>query len=384
MALPRKFLNEDEELLAELRPHWIFLFGPLFTSIGVWAGLIVLVVLWQKAPGWTNYPILILALIPGLWLLGRFVRWRSYVVALTSTRILVRQGILGRDTVQLRLQRITEVNIRQALIERVLGTGSLLIDVQGEDDSLTLEYMRKPAVVQRVINSQINEIVGGGRREAIPQDMQPRDRHGAPYAEPDTDERTQPASTTAATTTTRRARHAALRRRWQHAAPAPTPEHVPAAIRRPAPAPTAPAGHRPLRDPGPAHRARRPAPPRHPLRGGVRRQEERAAQPNLRIWERPERGKARWEDAARKRAHACTHRHRRSRREGGRRQTVVDRIVPTVKAAAGLRRRLLGHASTTSHGISVTVFETEEQARAAAPPAGAGDGRRHDHRRADR
>ena len=37
MALPRKFLNEDEELLAELRPHWIFLFGPLFTSIGVWA-----------------------------------------------------------------------------------------------------------------------------------------------------------------------------------------------------------------------------------------------------------------------------------------------------------------------------------------------------------
>ena len=122
MALPRKFLNEDEELLAELRPHWIFLFGPLFTSIGVWAGLIVLVILWQSAPGWTNYPILILALIPGLWLLGRFVRWRSYVVALTSTRILVRQGIIGRDTVQLRLQRITEVNIRQELIERILGT----------------------------------------------------------------------------------------------------------------------------------------------------------------------------------------------------------------------------------------------------------------------
>jgi membrane protein YdbS with pleckstrin-like domain len=183
MALPRRFLNEDEELLAELRPHWVFLFGPLFSSIAVWAGLIVLVILWHNAPSWTNYPILIIALIPALWLFGRVVRWRSYVVALTSTRILVRQGILGRDTVQLRLQRITEVNIRQELIERMLGTGSLIIDVQGEDDSLTLEYMRKPAVVQRVINSQINEIVGGGRREAIPADMQPRDRYGAPYAD---------------------------------------------------------------------------------------------------------------------------------------------------------------------------------------------------------
>ena len=63
VPLPRKFLNEDEELLAELRPHWIFLFGPLFTSIGVWAALIVIIVLWRNAPGWTNYPWLILALI---------------------------------------------------------------------------------------------------------------------------------------------------------------------------------------------------------------------------------------------------------------------------------------------------------------------------------
>ena len=160
MVLPRKFLNEDEELLAEMHPHWIFLFGPLLTSVAVWAALIVLVVLWRNPPGWTNYPVVFIALVPGLWLLGRFIRWKSYDVALTSTRILVRQGIFGRDTIQLRLQRITEVNLRQTLVERVLSTGSLVIDVQGEDDSLTLEYMRKPAVVQRVINSQINEIVG--------------------------------------------------------------------------------------------------------------------------------------------------------------------------------------------------------------------------------
>jgi membrane protein YdbS with pleckstrin-like domain len=184
MAIPRKFLNADEELLAELKPHWIFLFGPLFTSIAVWAAIIVILIVWANPPGWTNYPVVILALIPGLWLLGRYVRWRSYDVALTTTRILVRQGILGRDTVQLRLQRITEVNIRQELIERLLNTGSLVIDVQGEDDSMTLEYMRKPAVVQRVVNSQINEIVGGGHREAIPEDMLPREqrdlraRHG--------------------------------------------------------------------------------------------------------------------------------------------------------------------------------------------------------------
>jgi membrane protein YdbS with pleckstrin-like domain len=183
--LPRKFLNQDEELLAELRPHWIFLFGPLFTSLGTWAAIIVIVILWHNAPGWTNYPLLILALIPGLWLLGRYVRWRSYIIALTSTHILVRQGIFGRDTVQLRLQRIVEVNLRQTLIERVLQCGSLLIDVQGEENTLTLEYVRKPAVVQRVINSQINEIVGGGEREPIPEDMLPFDQRSRNRGRPD-------------------------------------------------------------------------------------------------------------------------------------------------------------------------------------------------------
>ena len=196
-----------------------------------------------------DYPILILALIPGLWLLGRFVRWRSYVVALTSTRILVRQGILGRDTVQLRLQRITEVNIRQRLIERLLGTGSLIIDVQGEDDSLTLEYMRKPAVVQRVLNSQINEIVGGGRREAIPAELQPRDRHGAPYADRDTDQHRGDDGRRDDGNRRRGARHASLRRRCGRPGPGPaarcTFSRVAGHPRR--------AGHRPLRHTGPAH-----------------------------------------------------------------------------------------------------------------------------------
>lgn len=177
MPLPRKFLNEDEELLAELRPHWIFYIGPLALAVGVWAGVIALNIAVHHLPAWTSYPLLVIGAIPTLWLIGRLIRWRSYTLALTSTRILVRQGVLGRDTVQLRLQRITEINLAQMLWERILGTGRLVIDVQGEDDSVVLTDVRKPAVVQRVINSQINELVGGGEREPIPSELHP---HGHP------------------------------------------------------------------------------------------------------------------------------------------------------------------------------------------------------------
>jgi membrane protein YdbS with pleckstrin-like domain len=173
VPLPRKFLNEDEELLAELRPHWVYFFGPLLTSIVVWAAVGSLVIGVPSLPNWTSYPLLILAAIPTLWLLGRLLRWRSYTLALTTTRIVVRQGVFNRDTIQLRLQRITEINLSQELWERALGTGRLIIDVQGEDDAVVLEYVRKPAIVQRVINSQINELVGGGAREPMPEEMRP-------------------------------------------------------------------------------------------------------------------------------------------------------------------------------------------------------------------
>ncbi len=176
MPLPRKLLNEDEELLAEMRPHWLYFAGPLAVTAVAWAAVLALLI-GAHPPGWTNYPLLAIAAVPTVWLAGRLVRWRSYTLALTSTRILVRQGVLGRDTVQLRLQRITEINIAQALWERALGTGRLIIDVQGEDDSMILEYVRKPAIVQRVINSQINELLGGGSREDAPHDMVPHDAH---------------------------------------------------------------------------------------------------------------------------------------------------------------------------------------------------------------
>jgi membrane protein YdbS with pleckstrin-like domain len=188
MPLPRKLLNDDEELLAEMHPHWVFYAGPLAAAAAAWVVVIIILISFHHIPSWTSYPLLLLAAVPTVWFLARLVRWRLYTLALTSTRILVRKGVLDRDTVQLRLQRITEINLAQTLWERALGTGRLVIDVQGEDDSLVLEDVRKPAIVQRVVNSQINELTGGGSREQAPSDMVPDDwrpRHSRQH-EPDT------------------------------------------------------------------------------------------------------------------------------------------------------------------------------------------------------
>jgi membrane protein YdbS with pleckstrin-like domain len=191
VPLPRRFLNDDEEFLVELRPHWIFFAGPLVVAVVAVAIVITILVAVPSTPNWAADTLWALAAIPVLWLVGRLLRWRGYTLALTTTRILVRRGVFDRDIVQIRLQRITEINLNQKLWERALSTGRLLVDVQGEDDAVVLDFVRKPAIVQRVVNGQINELCGGGSAEPIPIELQQidsrshraRGRQAEPYPE---------------------------------------------------------------------------------------------------------------------------------------------------------------------------------------------------------
>ncbi len=170
MPLPRKFLNEDEELLVELRPHWVFFAIPLLVAFVAAAGVIALLAA-VSMPHWAADALLILAAIPVAWCLGRLLRWRCYTLALTTTRIVVCRGVISREIVQVRLQRITEISLSQKFWERMLSTGRLIVDVQGEDDAVVLEFVRKPAIVQRVINGKINELTTGAQAEEIPDEL---------------------------------------------------------------------------------------------------------------------------------------------------------------------------------------------------------------------
>jgi membrane protein YdbS with pleckstrin-like domain len=220
VPLPRKFLNEDEDLLVELRPHWVFFAGPLGIAVLSVAAIVAVLVAAPSIPNWGADVLLALAAIPVLWFVGRLLRWRGYTLALTSTRVIERRGVLDRNIVQLRLQRITEISLSQKLWERMIGVGRLLIDVQGEDDAIVIEYVRKPSIVQRVINGQINELVGGGSAEPIPGELRdvgvrsgrtrpdpPPDAHdtppfGVPVAVAEDEEATMdPAATPQASTT---------------------------------------------------------------------------------------------------------------------------------------------------------------------------------------
>lgn len=157
MAFARRVLADDEELLAELRTHPVALAAPLVLLCAAAGGAVAIAVELPRAPVAVVWLLGAMVLLPALWCLARFVRWRSRRVLVTSHRIVVRRGVLSRSVVQLRLQRVSEVHAAQTFGERLIGKGRLLFEVPG-DDVLVVEDVRKPRRVQRLVAARLDEL----------------------------------------------------------------------------------------------------------------------------------------------------------------------------------------------------------------------------------
>lgn len=155
MAVPMRLLTEGEEVVAELRPHWLFLARPLGWAVLVVAATVALVVAAPSAPAWVlMVPLTVLAVLV-LWLLGRLVRWRTTAVVVTTGRIVQRSGVVARRGLDLRLDRVNELSYHQNLVQRLLGAGTVVVETSGEAGMVVLGQLRHPAEVQRLIGEQV-------------------------------------------------------------------------------------------------------------------------------------------------------------------------------------------------------------------------------------
>ncbi|BDT94512.1 membrane protein [Nocardia sputorum] len=151
MGYPEDVLAPDERLLLHRHPHWKMLFWPIVTLIvatalaGFTGGLVS-----QKATGTTGSALLITVLVVYaailLWrCVAPIVSWKSTHFIVTDRRVLVRQGVLTHTGIDIPMSRISSVQFRHGLFDRLLGTGTLIIE---SSSSEPLEYDDIPSVQQ--------------------------------------------------------------------------------------------------------------------------------------------------------------------------------------------------------------------------------------------
>jgi uncharacterized membrane protein YdbT with pleckstrin-like domain len=149
VAYPDELLVAGEQVVVHRHPHWKMLVGPvlvLLLVVGVASFLAALV----RAQPWAHWAWLGLG-ASGLALVGRFtvypvVRWRTTHFVVTDRRVLVREGVLTRHGMDIPLHRISSVRVRHTLLERLLGSGTLVVESDSDEQ---LEFDDVPGV-QRV------------------------------------------------------------------------------------------------------------------------------------------------------------------------------------------------------------------------------------------
>jgi hypothetical protein len=151
-----------EEVLVDVRPHWVFLTGPLIAALVAIAVGITLDVVFPHTTVTLHWIEGALVAVPCVWLAARVVRWRRSWLMLTSYRIVDQWGPRRGDQIDIPLDSIERVVVDQGLVRRILGTGSLDVVVAGQGVLHRIEDARKPVVLCRVVTRRIRTPRGRG------------------------------------------------------------------------------------------------------------------------------------------------------------------------------------------------------------------------------
>ena len=157
MGFPPKLLHPDETVLVDVHPHWRFLVKPLLVLIVFGAALVVLgPVLAVAVPA-----IIAAAAVAGiaaLWFLVRWLQWSNEHFVVTSERLIHRKGVVAKSGMEVPLERVNNISFNQTALERMMGSGDLLIESGGESGQQHFRDIPRPGQVQQKIYSAMEAL----------------------------------------------------------------------------------------------------------------------------------------------------------------------------------------------------------------------------------
>ncbi|MGI8711050.1 MAG: PH domain-containing protein [Acidimicrobiales bacterium] len=158
MAFPKNLLNHNEELVLDLRPHWLYLVPPSLALLTAVVATLLATLWWSPdgtlgtAVGIVGAVVVVVALV---WFLWSYAKWTTTNFVLTSDRIVTRRGVFSKEGVEIPLERVNTVFFRQSLFERMVGAGDLAIESAGERGTETFANIRRPSIVQKEVYVQM-------------------------------------------------------------------------------------------------------------------------------------------------------------------------------------------------------------------------------------
>lgn len=152
MGYPENVLARDENVVLHRHPHWKRLIGPVLVLL-LASALSAFAAGWVNQTDWDdNAKRIIFGVVAALWLvlvgwltIWPFLTWWTTHFVITDRRVMFRHGLLTRSGIDIPLARINSVEFKHGVLDRVLRTGTLIIESASQDP---LEFYDIPRVEQ--------------------------------------------------------------------------------------------------------------------------------------------------------------------------------------------------------------------------------------------
>jgi len=168
VGYPDNVLTEDEHVVLHRHPHWKRLVGAvivllLSTALGSFVAAVVNTAAWDP----TTKKV-IFAVIGAIWLvvvgwltLRPYLSWVTTHFVITDRRVMFRHGLLARSGIDIPLARIVHVEFQHGIVDRIVGTGTLIIESVSQDP---VEFCDLPRVqqVHALLHHEVFETLESG------------------------------------------------------------------------------------------------------------------------------------------------------------------------------------------------------------------------------
>lgn len=129
-----------EQIIYEGRPSWLNYMGYYFIGL----------LLFMVSVSAQNIGAGLLLLLISLGI-AAVLRYR-YLFTITDGSIIMRVGLIARNTNEMQLKHIRAINVRQGIIERILGIGSLIfLSAANSDSEVVFKGIKEPHGVKERI-----------------------------------------------------------------------------------------------------------------------------------------------------------------------------------------------------------------------------------------
>ena len=141
MSYIEKTLGNNEKIFYRVNYHWLWTAIAFLSLIFLGVFIIgIIIFLYMMIKKWTTER------------------------CITNFRLIQKTGWIARNTEEMRIDRMEEINLKQTVIDRIFGSGSIVITGVGKGE-IKLKFIDEPLVFQKKLNNlkQTFTKEGGGK-----------------------------------------------------------------------------------------------------------------------------------------------------------------------------------------------------------------------------